>query len=207
MEIYASGKNIPTYPFGNLFTQGEIYADEITFYIDRYYSGIDLYTCNFAIRGLTEQNSECSQNLNAELAENNRLKLVWRVADVFTYDSGKLLLEIRAIYVQDAQPHIVVKYSMPPVYVKPTFSGNNSPLPDTTEQAINEIISATADGISEIQEIIDAFDIDSVSQRLDQMEADTAVYLARPEVIPVTQAQYDSTEHKQNALYVIVRGN
>jgi len=207
MEIYANGKNIPSYPFGHLFTQGENYADKIIFYIDRYYNGIDLYTCHFAIRGLTEHGWECSQILHPQLAQNDKISLTWQVTEVFTYDSGKLILEIRAVYVHDEQQHIVVKYNIPPVYVNPTVNGNNGPMPDTAEQAVNEIVSATSQGLSEIQELIDDFDIDSVSLRLDRVESDTAIYLARPEVIPVTQEQYDSIAHKQNALYVIVRGN
>ena len=35
MEIYAKGKNIPTYDFGDLFIQGERFADTIVFVVDR----------------------------------------------------------------------------------------------------------------------------------------------------------------------------
>lgn len=36
------------------------------------------------------------------------------------------------------------------------------------------------------------------------MEEDTAVYLARPEVVILTKNQYDSITHKESVLYVIV---
>jgi hypothetical protein len=55
-----------------------------------------------------------------------------------------------------------------------------------------------------LQQKMDDFDLEEVEARLDQMEEDTQTYLARPEVIPVTRAEYESIIHKQNSLYVII---
>lgn len=221
MKIYAEGKNIPTYAFGSLFTQGEHYADTISFYVDRTHNGCDLMDCSFAIRGLTSDGWEVQQVLLPVLAGDGLIRLDWNVADYFTQNAGELQLELRASRTVEEVTQIVLKYIMQPVTVRPTPSGNNGPLPETAEQAVSlitaaastgtqQINAAAADGesainasIDEIEAIIADYPIDEVTARLDRIEADTAVYLARPEVIPVTRTQYDSTAHKQNALYII----
>lgn len=232
MEIHANGKNIPTYAFGNLFVQGENLADTITFVVDRYYCGKDLSLCTFAIRGVTEENWEADQVLPQEV-DIRTIRLTWRVSDSFTYNAGKLTLELRASEVTENEANIVVKYSMPPVYVAPTIAGQNGPLPDTAEQAVSEINAAVGEGLDALQQKIDSldvdaleaqltaateadlellseamdeFDLDEVNARLDQMEEDTQTYLARPEVVALTRAEYDAITPKENSLYVIIQG-
>ncbi len=232
MEIYAKGKNIPTYAFGSLFVQGENLADVITFVVDRYYCGKDLSLCTFAIRGVTEENWEATQVLPQEV-DTSVIRLTWRVSDSFTYNAGKLSLELRASEISDNDVHTVVKYSMAPVNVAPTISGQNGPLPDTSEQAVSEINAAVGEGLDELQAKIDSldineytaqlisateadlellqekmddFDLDEVEARLDKMEEDTATYLARPEVVALTREQYDAITPKKNSLYVIIQG-
>ena len=114
---------------------------------------------------------------------------------------------------------------MSPVNVKPTINGNNEPLPETNEQFINTMAVFTGECLEQLQNSVNSanvalqeivnnfnvwvqgqlnsFNLEEIKNRLDSMEADTAVYLARPEVIPVTRSEYDSIEHKKNALYVI----
>jgi len=203
MEIYAKGKNIPTYAFGNLFTQGENLADEIVFVVGRYYCGKDLSLCTFAVRGVTGDNWEADQVLPM-LVDVDTIRLIWRVADTFTYNAGKLRLELRASELIEGEPHTVIKYHMQPVMVAPTVSGQNGPLPETAEQAVSEINAAVGDGLSAIQQKIDDFDLDSVLQRLDGIDSDINALYARPEVIPLTRAQYDALVRKESALYVII---
>ena len=230
MEIYARGKNIPTYAFGNLFTQGENLADVIVFVVDRYYCGKDLSLCTFAVRGVTEENWEADQVLPMEV-DVKTLRLIWRVADTFTYNAGKLMLELRASEIVEGDTHTVIKYSMPPVEVAPTISGQNGPLPETAEQAVSEINEAVGDGLTALQQKIDSFDItpfedqlaaetaadlallqkkiddfdlDAVEDRLDDIDDDISALYARPKIIPLTRAQYDALVQKENALYVII---
>jgi len=232
MEIHANGKNIPTYAFGNLFVQGENLADTITFVVDRYYCGKDLSLCAFAIRGVTEENWEADQVLPQEV-DVRTIRLTWNVSDSFTFNAGKLTLELRASEITEGETNIVVKYSMPPVYVAPTIAGRNGPLPDTAEQAVSEINAAVDEGLDALQQKIDSldiaalearlaaeteadlellreameeFDLDEVSARLDKMEEDTQTYLARPEVVALTRAEYDAITPKENSLYVIIQG-
>ena len=230
MEIYARGKNIPTYAFGNLFTQGENLADEIVFIVDRYYCGKDLSLCSFAIRGVTEDNWEANQVLPMEV-DVKTIRLTWRVADTFTYNAGKLALELRASEIIEDVAHTIIKYNMPPVEVAPTISGQNGPLPETAEQAVSEINEAVSDGLDELQQKIDSFDLtpyeeqleaeteadlallqqkiddfdlDAVEDRLDDMDVSIAALIARPKIIPLTRAQYEALVTKEDALYVII---
>lgn len=204
MEIYAKGKNIPTFAFSKLFTKGERYADTITFYIDRYYNSSDLLDFSFLIKGVGESGFEVTQTLfPRECGE--YVALDWRVLDWFTVREGKLELELRASNGKDEPERIVIKYLMPPVYVNPSPSGTNTVVPDTSEQVISEINDAVSEGIKEIQGVVNEFDLSEVEERLDTMDENIDVFLARPEVIPVTQSEYDAAQHKENSLYVIVK--
>ncbi|MBP3309674.1 MAG: hypothetical protein J6L05_02540 [Ruminococcus sp.] len=203
MEIYAKGKNIPTYAFGNLLTQGEHLADTICFIVDRFYNNTDLSVCDFAIRGLTAGDWEVSQPLIAEVI-GEKIRLKWTVGNSFTINSGRLALEIRASQYSEDEEKLIVKYVMQPVYVNPTPNGKNGALPETSEQAVSAINAAVAEGTEQLGQLMDSFNLEEVEKRLDKMEADTAVYLARPEVIALTKSEYDSTFHKSDSLYVIV---
>lgn len=204
MVLTAQGKNIPTYPIGSLFIQGEKYADTIYIVIDRFYNGWDLSECSFAIKGETESGEAVTSALLFETQE-NKLRLEWRVSGLFTQRAGKLLLELTASLVEGDITRCIVRYDMAPVAVKPAITGTNEVIPDTAEQTISQVNQAAADGLSQIRAEIEAFDIDSVSRRLDVMEDACMTFLARPEVVAVTQEEYDSSEHKENSLYIIIR--
>lgn len=200
MEVYAKGKNIPTYQFGKLFIQGEKFADTINFILDRTYNGTDLAECSFCIKGLTSEHWEVEQILPyIQLIGSDKIRLEWRVSDDFTFNYGELQLELRA----SMGEAVIIKYDMPPVCVKPAVNGRNSPLPETVEQAVSQITNAAAQGLAQIQQLIDSFDLETVSARLDRIEEDTATYLARPEVIAMTRSEYEAAVHKPNSLYVI----
>ncbi len=243
MDIYANGKNIPTHAFADLFVQGEKLADTIIFHVDRVYNNIDLMECVFSVRGLTENGWEVSQAILPHVSplDGSKIVLPWRVSDVFTYDCGKLMLEMRVSRISktvgDGEPEesVILKYSMPAVNVRPTIKGNNESPPETAEQAISEINEALSEGkstveetaekgVSDIQkEVINSLTVieqkaseglkqiedalagfDTVIERLNTMDSNIQIFLARPEVIPMTVSEYAESEHKQNSLYVIV---
>lgn len=205
MEIYAKGKNISTFPFSRLLVCGEKLADTITFYLERFYEGKDMYGCSFLMRGVNSAGEEAQQTIVPEI-RGEYLAIIWDVSEYFTAAEGELELELRAVRVNDdGEADLVMKYLMPPIYVAPSPKGLNAALPDTSEQLLSEISSAVSEGIEEIQLLIDGFDLSEVENRLDSMEQDIAVFLERPEVIPVTQSEYDEIQHKKNALYVIVK--
>lgn len=211
MEVYAQGKNIPTYSFAHLFVQGENCADTLTFVVDGSYGGNDLSSCDFCIVGISDERWESRQVLLPEIC-GDKIRLPWKVSNTFTQNSGKLELELRA----SRGDELVLKYEMEPVYVRAALSGENAPTPDMAEQVISDIIRTAADGMADVAEAknsaldelqtkMDEFGIEETEERLDKMEADTAVYLARPEVIALTQAEYDRLTPKTDSLYVIIQ--
>lgn len=201
MTIRAKGKNIPAYEMGHLFRQGEKYAETICFEVDRFYNGIDLGECSFMIRGVNEDNGEAQQALVPEIS-GEKLLLSWNVSEYFTAASGRLLLELRA---SGGGGDIILKYNIAPIEVAPSPEGENVPLPSAAEQVISEINAAASDGIAGIQTVIDSFDLEATERRLDAMEENIGIFLARPEVIAVTAEEYESISHKENSLYVIVK--
>lgn len=225
MNVFSKGKNIPTYPFGNLFVQGEKFADTINISLERFYNNSDISSYKFMITGLTENGFEANQVIIPEIIDNNLINLKWNVSENFTSCAGKLRLELRAFEEIDGTINTIIKYDMSPVNVKPTINGTNESLPDTNEQFINNMAVVTGECLEQLQDSVNSayvrlqeivngfnvwvqgqlnsFNIEETKKRLDSIEADTAVYLARPEVIPVTHSQYNSIEHKKNALYVI----
>lgn len=224
MNVFSRGKNIPTYSFGNLFIQGEKFADTINFSLERFYNNSDIGDYKFMITGLTEDGFEVSQVIIPEV-EDNTVNLEWNVSENFTARAGKLRLELRAFKETDGEINTIMKYDMSPVNVKPTINGINEPIPETSEQFINNMAVVTGECLEQLQDSvnsanvalqdvvnnfnvwvqgqINSFNLEETKNRLDRMEADTAVYLARPEVIPVTRSQYNSTVHRKNVLYVI----
>lgn len=210
MEVFAQGKNIPTYSFGRMFVQGEHCADIITFVVDKNYGGNDLSECVFSIIGISNGKWEICQLLTPAVCK-DKIKLEWQVNNNFTQNSGKLELELRA----SKNDTLILKYDMQPVYVKPTLNGENAPLPDASDQIISDITAAAAQGIADIgdaknaalgnlQQKMDEFGLEATEERLNKMQTDTAVYLARPEVIAITREEYESITVKADSLYVIV---
>ncbi len=200
MTIHSTGKNIPTYAISNLLIQGERAADTVTFVLDRFYEGTDLSSCTFCIRGLNEEGYEIEQTL-LPVTGDDSISLEWLIGSDFAVCSGILKLELRA----NRGEELVLKYNMQPVFVKPGISGINAPLPETAEQAINQINAAVAEGLEELNAAMEDFDLETVKYRLDQMDRGIAEMLARPEVIPVTAEDYGMIAHKQNSLYVIIK--
>jgi len=205
MNVYAMGKTIPTYAFANLLRQGERFADVINIFIGREYEGRDLSGCSFLMRGVNENNEEAQQVLTP-VVSGNMMVLGWNIADRITAVSGRLDLELRVSELSESDKELLIlKFEIPPVTVAPSPSGENAVLPDTSEQIVSEIVGAADEGVARIREAAEEFDIAAVEKRLDAMEAANAEYLARPEVIPVTESEYSSITHKKNALYVIVK--
>ena len=133
--------------------------------------------------------------------------LIWKISEFFTATAGTLRLEIRAVLLSetDESETLVLKYDMPPIFIKPSPVGSNTPMPSTTEQAINSIAAAVSDGLNEIHSLIDSFDTESFSKRLDEIDFALKELLSRPVIKPITENKYKTTEHEDNVLYIIVK--
>ena len=205
MQIIARGKNIDTHLLKNLLIQGEKNSETVLFLVDRFYNGFDLNDCDFIIKGVTEGDAEAEQAL-VKRALDEKIAVIWNISEDFTAESGKLVLEMRAVLIdEDTETEsLVLKYDMADINVKPSPIGTTAPVPSAVEQAINLIGAATADGLSQIQALIDSFDIEALNERLAQIEEKLAELLERPEIQPITQQEYNRIQHLANVLYVIV---
>ena len=206
MQITANGKNIDTHLIKNLLIQGEKLSETVTFTVNRCYNGNDLSLCSFFIRGVTDKNEEAQQGLITQISE-EKITLIWKISEFFTATAGTLRLEIRAVLLSetDESETLVLKYDMPPIFIKPSPVGSNTPMPSTTEQAINSIAAAVSDGLNEIHSLIDSFDTESFSKRLDEIDSALKELLSRPVIKPITENKYKTTEHEDNVLYIIVK--
>lgn len=204
LKITANGKTIDTHLLKNLLIQGEKSSETIAFVVDRYYSGYDLSECQFFIKGVTEKDEEAQQGLILQTSD-EKLMLIWNISENFTVTSGVLTLEIRAVLLSDDNetPQVILKYDMAPIFIKPSPIGSNAPMPDTVEQAINSIATVVTEGLNEIQALIDSFNLDALNARLDVIEADLKELLSRPVIQPITKADYDTSAHTPNVLYII----
>ena len=179
------------------------------------------------MRGINENGGEAQQVIVPDISDYS-LIFSWNVSESFTAVSGELKLELRASVTDSGgESRLILKFGMEPVFVAESPKGENLPIPDAAEQIISEIAgvassalekisdssaqaaaditSAAASGKAQIENIISEFDISAVEERLDDMDSDIAVFLSRPEVIPMTAAQYASVTPKQNSLYVIIK--
>lgn len=206
MQITANGKNIDTHLIKNLLIQGEKLSETVTFTVDRFYNGKDLSLCSFFIRGVTDKNEEAQQGLITQISE-EKITLIWKISEFFTATAGTLRLEIKAVLLSetDESETLVLKYDMPPIFIKPSPVGSNTPMPSTTEQAMNSIAVAVSDGLNEIHSLIDSFDTESFSKRLDEIDSALKELLSRPVIKPITENKYKTTEHEDNVLYIIVK--
>lgn len=203
MTITSDGKNIDTLPFKNLFVQGEKLSEKITFIIPRYYNNADLLPCIFIIRGVNEKN-ELAEQVLAVSNRISKLELEWNVASIFTTASGKLNLEIQALTSNNGNISYSLKYILPPIYVRESPKGENIPVPDVKEQTINEINSAVSDGITKINQKIESFDTDEITERLDSAESSINTLESQIKIKALTLSEYNSEIHSDNILYVII---
>ena len=144
MQITANGKNIDTHPIKNLLIQGEKLSETVTFTVDRFYNGNDLSLCSFFIRGVTDKNEEAQQGLITQISE-EKITLIWKISEFFTATAGTLRLEIRAVLLSetDESETLVLKYDMPPIFIKPSPVGSSSPPRKPTLWAVWVQLSAS----------------------------------------------------------------
>lgn len=205
MLIISDGKNIDTVAFKNLFVQGEKLSEQIVFRIPRYYNARDLLPSMFTIKGVNEKNETAEQVLVISQLSSSYIDLEWNVTSMFTAAAGKLNLEIQAAASKDGAFDYILKYILPPVYVRETLNGStNIPVPDVSEQIINEINAAAAEGLSSINQAIESFDTTAVENRLDNAEAAMRILNSEIKIKVMSFSEYNSEAHSDNILYVII---
>ncbi len=203
MLIVADGKNIDTLPFQNLFVQGEKLSEQIIFRIARHYYERDLLNCVFIIKAVNEKN-EISEQVLKVINRESHIDLKWNVSSLFTAVSGKLNLEIQALDSTFGDEKYVLKYILPPVYVRKAVTGDNVPAPDLKEQAIEEINTAVSDGLNNIDNKIQSFDTSGFENRLDNLANSVQGLEEGIKIMALTLDEYNLIIHHDDILYVII---
>lgn len=203
MLIVADGKNIDTLPFQNLFVQGEKLSEQIIFRIPKYYYERDLLNCVFIIKAVNEKNEVAEQVLKV-INRESHIDLKWNVSSLFTMASGKLNLEIQALDSTFGDEKYVLKYILPPVYVRKAVTGDNIPSPDLKEQVIEEINTAVSDGLNNIDNKIQSFDTSAIENRIENLENNVKSLGEGIKIMALTSDEYNLIIHRDDILYVII---
>ena len=161
IKLTAQGKFIDTKQIERHFTQGESFSDRIYILIDKVNNDIDVSECTFIVR--TSSSDGCmTETLLSKNVQEETILLTWEVPDTVIAVPGRLYLEL----VGSHNEAIIIKYKMPPIFIKEAVMGTNIPVPDAVEAklaAMNEMLEDAAE-IAEVigkeggavQEVIDA---------------------------------------------------
>ena len=152
IKLTANGKRIDTAQIERLFTQGESFSDRIHILLPTVNNDVDVTGCTFVMRTAASDGSMTETLLTKELQEEVIL-LTWDVPDTVTAVAGSLRLEL----IGSTDSSVIIKYRMPPVYVKEAVMGTNLPVPDVIDEKLalmNQILAGMNTNTN--QEVIDA---------------------------------------------------
>lgn len=176
MQLTAKGKFIDTADIRGLFTQGERYADRIHILVDTVNNDVNVSDCTFVMRTVASDGSMTETLLQKQEGE-TQLDLLWDIPDTVTAVPGLLQLEL----VGSREAVSIIKYKMPPIYIKEMVMGAGLPVPDVIEEKLArmnqlmEEMTEISEGLSgtTVQEVLDArtssisgTEFGSLSQRL-----------------------------------------
>ena len=161
IQLTAKGKFIDTAAIEHLFTQGERYSDRIRILVDTINNEVDVSDCTFVMRSVACDGS-MTETLLPKTTEDTQISLLWEIPAETTAVAGMLRLEL----VASKEASSIIKYKMPPVFIKKAVMGGNLPIPDVLDTKLammNEILEDASE-LSEqiastsgpIQEVIDA---------------------------------------------------
>lgn len=179
IKLTAQGKFIDTKEMEHLFTQGEKCSDIIHLVLDAKNNDVDIKDCVFVLRTVASEGS-MTETILPKTIMNEQILLMWKVPYTATAVPGMLRLEL----IGTKSEETIIKFKMPPIYVKDAVMGSNVPVPDVVDEKLlqmSEMIKNALDienklsGESGIfKEIIDArkgtldiYNYDSLSQRLE----------------------------------------
>ena len=134
IKLIAEGKFIDTKEIKHLLTQGEKNADMIQFVIGIGNDGVDISGCSFTLRTVASEGS-MTETVLSKLVVDDNINLIWTVPDTATAIAGMLRMELIGV----KNNEVIIKFKMPPIYVKEAVMGSNVPLPDIMDQSLDEM--------------------------------------------------------------------
>ncbi len=133
-ELTAQGKFIDTASIKTLLTQGERYADKIRITLSTINNETDISGCTFTMRTVAFDGSMTEAILTKEVAE-GFVNLIWIPDEQTTAVAGVLFPEL----IGSVTDQIIIKYKMPPIYIKEAVMGSNVPAPDIVEAKLAQM--------------------------------------------------------------------
>ena len=131
MQLTAKGKFIDTADICGLFTQGEKYADRIHVLVDTVNNDVNVSDCTFVMRTVASDGSMTETLLQKQIQE-TQLSLLWDIPETVTAVPGPLQLEL----VGSRESVNIIKYKMPPIYIKEAVMGAGLPVPDVIDEKL-----------------------------------------------------------------------
>lgn len=141
IKLFSQGKFIDTCEIAHLFTQGEKCSDIVHIVIDSVNNDVDISECTFTMRTLSAEDS-MTETVLIKSHEADKILLSWKIPAAASAVAGPLRLEL----VGTKGDAVVVKFRMPPVFVRETLMGRNIPVPDVVEEKLSEM-NRLIDGI------------------------------------------------------------
>lgn len=180
IKLTAQGKFIDTKEMKYLLTQGEKCSDLIHLVVDAKNNDVDIKDCIFVLRTVASEGS-MTETILPKTVMNEQILLMWKVPYTATAVPGMLRLELIGTKAEET----IIKFKMPPIYVKDAVMGSNVPVPDVVDEKLlqmTELLKQALDigdklssesGI--LKEVIDArkgafddYTYSSLSQRLER---------------------------------------
>ena len=134
IKLTAERKFIDTKEIKYLLTQGEKNADMIQIVIGAGNNDVDISGCSFTMRTVASEGSMTETVLSKLVVEGN-INLIWIVPDTATAIAGMLRLELVGV----KNDEVIIKFKMPPIYVKEAVMGSNVPLPDIMDENLDQM--------------------------------------------------------------------
>lgn len=198
MIIQADGKYLNTAPLDGLITQGEENTQTVQLRVDRFYEGVDLSVCSFVMRGVNAAGEQTEQVLTKATGD-AQLTLSWQITAAFTARAGRLALELRAVHeaAEDTDEDLVLVYTMAPIRIRAGLRGMGTPLPEASDQLLNQLAARAAQILLQMQQTADALALSTITTQVSamqtsvtQMEA-TVSRLDNP-VVALSAAEYEA---------------
>ncbi|MDE6021819.1 MAG: hypothetical protein K2H01_12580 [Ruminococcus sp.] len=143
IKLTAQDKFIDTKEIKYLLTQGEKNSDMIQFLLKTKNNDVDISECTFILRTVASEGS-MSETALAKAVTGENIALLWKIPDTATAVAGMLRMELIGI----KENTTIIKFKMPPVYVKEAVMGSNVPIPDIVDEKLaqmNSILNQTTE--------------------------------------------------------------
>ncbi|MBQ8688333.1 MAG: hypothetical protein IJ512_07285 [Ruminococcus sp.] len=149
IQLTARGKFIDTASIRHLLTQGEKFVDCIRIVVDAVNNEVDVSGCTFVMRTVASDGS-MMETLLQKTVQDTQVSLLWMIPAETTAVAGMLCPEL----IGSKEDTNIIKYKMPPIFVKEAVMGSGLPVPDVLDEKL-ALMNAILEDVTEIAENVD----------------------------------------------------